>query len=420
MKNALERLFELTGQIAKEGVSLVPRVVPADAPFVQYQHYPKGDCIAPGNKSRWFYHAHKPEEREEGEHGHFHMFLPLAMFDGVEPYYQPPAKLPNGKKTQGVVHFGALSFGLDGMPISWFTTNYWVTYEYMMPAEAIASQLRNFDMTGAPGDPLSRIAFEKSGIAKNGSSLVTLSYTDGPTLEIERAAAKHGAPLAMRGREWSATVSETALHYTDRHGELALPLPIMLGVHQAENAALAAAMLRHQDIVTVSPDAIAKGIRSAHWPARLQRFSNGKLGEIDFGFDFWLDGGHNLQAARAVRLTIESDPDVIRQLPKGFGVNVILGMLANKDAEGFIAEIAPIARQFVAVPVPGHDHHSTVSLERMARSAGIETVHSADDVLGALNLLNTGRPGDAWKPTAIIGSLYLAGEVLRLNGTLPD
>ncbi|NCN83633.1 MAG: hypothetical protein GW808_11910 [Sphingomonadales bacterium] len=154
MKNALERLFELTSQIAREGVSLVPRVVPADAPFVQYQHYPKGDCIAPGNKSRWFYHAHKPEEREEGEHGHFHMFLPLEMFDGVEPYYQPPAKLPNGKKTQGVVHFGALSFGLDGMPISWFTTNYWVTYEYMMPAEAIASQLTNFDMSGAPGDPL--------------------------------------------------------------------------------------------------------------------------------------------------------------------------------------------------------------------------------------------------------------------------
>ena len=94
------------------------------------------------------------EKREEGEHGHFHMFLPLDMFEDVEPYYQPPAKLPNGKNTQGVVHFGALSFGLDGMPISWFTTNYWVTYEYMMPAGAIASQLRNFDMTGAPGDPL--------------------------------------------------------------------------------------------------------------------------------------------------------------------------------------------------------------------------------------------------------------------------
>jgi hypothetical protein len=39
------------------------------------------------------------------------------------------------------------------MPISWFTTNYWVTYEYDA-GRAIASQLHNFDMTGAPGDPL--------------------------------------------------------------------------------------------------------------------------------------------------------------------------------------------------------------------------------------------------------------------------
>ncbi|MEO9468818.1 hypothetical protein [Parasphingorhabdus sp.] len=154
MENALEKLFELTGQIAKEGVSLVPRVVPADAPFVQYEHYPKGDCIAPGNKSRWFYHAHKPEEREEGEHGHFHMFLPLDMFKGVKSLFNPPKKLPNGKPTQGVVHFGALSFDLDGMPLSWFTTNYWVTYEYFMPADEIASRLKLFDMKDAPGDPL--------------------------------------------------------------------------------------------------------------------------------------------------------------------------------------------------------------------------------------------------------------------------
>jgi len=151
---AIDTLFALTGQIAKEGVSLVPRVVAADAPFVQYQHYPKGDTIAPGNKSRWFYHAHKPEQREEGEHGHFHMFLPLDLFNGIEPQKAPPPKNPKGNKTAKVVHFAALSFGIDGMPLSWFTTNYWVTYEYFMSAKSIAKRLKHFDMRGAPGDPL--------------------------------------------------------------------------------------------------------------------------------------------------------------------------------------------------------------------------------------------------------------------------
>jgi len=150
---ATEKLFELTTQIVNEGVSLVPRVVPADAPFIQYKHFPEGDCIA-SNKSRWFYHAHRPEEREEGEHGHFHMFLPLDFFKGIEPLVSPPAKNKRGKPPAKVVHFAALSFGLHGMPLSWFTVNHWVTFEYMMPAKAIADRLHRFDMKGAPGDPL--------------------------------------------------------------------------------------------------------------------------------------------------------------------------------------------------------------------------------------------------------------------------
>ncbi|MEM1131429.1 MAG: hypothetical protein AAGH53_00675 [Pseudomonadota bacterium] len=155
MSEAIDRLFALTGKIMEEGVSLVPRVVPPDVPFVQYRHYPKGDCIAPGNKSRWFYHAHKPEEREEGEHGHFHMFLPLDMFKGVEPLVKPEHKKnKKGKFPAKVVHFAALGFHTDGIPLYWFTTNYWVTFEYMMPADAIAERLKNFNMKDAPGDPL--------------------------------------------------------------------------------------------------------------------------------------------------------------------------------------------------------------------------------------------------------------------------
>ena len=154
MTKALETLFALTGQMAKEGVSLVPRVVPPDALFTQFEHYPKGDCISPETNSRWFYHAHPPEEREEGEHGHFHLFLPRKLFGNSKPLIGPPAKNAKGKKPAQVVHFAALSFDTGGMPTHWFTTNYWVTTEYMMPAAEIAKYLKQFDMKGAPGDPL--------------------------------------------------------------------------------------------------------------------------------------------------------------------------------------------------------------------------------------------------------------------------
>ena len=51
-------------------------------------------------------------------------------------------------------------------------------------------------------------------------------------------------------------------------GPLSVPRPAMPGAHQADNAALAVAMLRHQDKVPVAREGMAKGILAARWPAR--------------------------------------------------------------------------------------------------------------------------------------------------------
>jgi dihydrofolate synthase/folylpolyglutamate synthase len=59
------------------------------------------------------------------------------------------------------------------------------------------------------------------------------------------------------------------------------------------------------------------------------------------------------------------------------------------------------------VPIPGHDHHEAEAFGSGAKAA--------TDVVEALTAL----PGDGL-PVLVAGSLYLAGEVLRLNGELPD
>ena len=246
---------------------------------------------------------------------------------------------------------------------------------------------------GTPTEPLSRIAFEKAGITKPGCSLVTLSYPEGPTLEIERAAMAAGAPLAMRGREWHASVDVAGLHYADRHGELVLPLPAMPGAHQAHNAALAVAMLRLQDFVSVSAEAIAQGIRSARWPARMQRLAPGPLTGDRI---IWLDGGHN--------------PDAGAMIARHFAgerLHLVIGMLEAKDPLALIAPLADSIGSITVVPVPGHEWHPAIAFGPEARSA--------DDVPTALAAL----PDDGL-PVLISGSLYLAGEVLRLNDELPD
>ncbi|WP_052768863.1 DUF6969 family protein [Aurantiacibacter marinus] len=142
---ALAELITLSETMAGEGRMLIERVLPPPPEeFTQWAHYPKGDAIDPDSGARWFYHAHPPEQREPKEHGHFHMFLPLSAFGGLEPLATPekddPAK---------VVHVAALCFDTDGLPTHWIATNQWVTEEFMYPAEAIIARLDGLDMPRA-------------------------------------------------------------------------------------------------------------------------------------------------------------------------------------------------------------------------------------------------------------------------------
>lgn len=270
-----------------------------------------------------------------------------------------------------------------------------------------------------PEIPIARIAFEKAGIAKPGASLVTQNYSAPANDEVRKAATKNNSPLIMRGDAWNVSAADRLL-YIDGAGDLDLPLPSLFGEHQAENAGLAIAMLRHQDALSVSDTAIAEGLQTATWPARMQRLNDGRLHEIDYCFDIWVDGGHNANAAEAIRDTLSRESRVRNFSPDGPKINVILGMLSNKNAEQFIEAIAPITDVLVGVPVPGHDCHGPGALRAMAKAAGIAGHGAADDVESALHMLNSGRPNDEWQPVAILGSLYLAGEVLKLHGELPD
>ncbi|RIV89106.1 bifunctional folylpolyglutamate synthase/dihydrofolate synthase [Aurantiacibacter zhengii] len=256
-------------------------------------------------------------------------------------------------------------------------------------------------------NPMVRIAFEKSGIARPGSPLVTQNYSPDVEAEIERRAGVAGAPLHMRGHDWWAEAGEDSIAYRDRHGRLDLPLPTMSGAHQSDNAALAVAMLRHQDTVPVSAAAMAEGIRNCRWPARLQRLGDGPLTELLPHRHFLLDGGHNPDAAKALARYLDNAPKP---------VDAVIGMMAAKDARRFLAIVAPQIDSITAVPIPGNDCVAPEVLAELAREAGIASVRSADDVPAAIRAMTETSEGTV----LIFGSLYLAGKVLSLNRELPD
>ncbi len=264
------------------------------------------------------------------------------------------------------------------------------------------------DAPDPKANPMVRIAFEKSGIARAGSPLVTQAYAPDVEARIEQSAALAGAPLHMRGRDWWAEASANGIAYRDAKGELDLPLPTMPGAHQADNAALAVAILRHQDIVPVSAAAMAKGIRKTSWPARLQKLGAGPLTELLPERTFLLDGGHNPDAANALARYLGEKA--------AKPVNAVIGMMAAKDARRFLAIIAPHVDSITAVPIPGNDCVAPEQLAELAREAGIAVVDTAEDVPGAVQALDKESEGTV----LVFGSLYLAGKVLSLNREFPD
>jgi dihydrofolate synthase / folylpolyglutamate synthase len=250
------------------------------------------------------------------------------------------------------------------------------------------------------GDNAVDIAGEKAGIAKAGIPLITMKYDAPRTQRIARIAAAAGAIVLARGSEWDAAPYQNKLHYRDAHGKMSLPIPALPGSHQAQNAALAIAMLRHQSAIKVPEAALRAAIGWAQWPARLQRLASGPLVG---NREVWLDGAHNPAAGPTIAAFMRE---------RGQPFHLITGMLANKDAHGLLSHFRGLPVRLTAIPVPEHDCHAPEALAAIGRELGIES-GAAPDVTVAL--------GHSDAPlTLCMVSLYLAGEVLRLNDQLPD
>jgi dihydrofolate synthase/folylpolyglutamate synthase len=127
---------------------------------------------------------------------------------------------------------------------------------------------------GAPEDPSPASPLKRPGSrAGIPAGHPALSLSRRHRGEAHRRAA--GAPLFMRGEAWDAAIGET-IAYRDEHGDLTLPLPTLVGLHQAENAALAVAMLRHQREVHVTPEAMAAASATRAGPLACSASARGR------------------------------------------------------------------------------------------------------------------------------------------------
>ncbi|HEX3181356.1 MAG TPA: folylpolyglutamate synthase/dihydrofolate synthase family protein [Beijerinckiaceae bacterium] len=260
------------------------------------------------------------------------------------------------------------------------------------------------------GDTIEKIAVEKAGIFKRGVPAILAEQDENALAVLEGQAGRLGAPVIVGGQDFVTHEENGRFVYEDERGLIDLPLPRLVGRHQQLNAGTAIAALRRFD-QSIAVSAIETGLSHAEWPARLQRLKRGRVAELaPREAEVWLDGGHNADGGRALA---QAMADFEEKSPRP--LILVCGTLATKATRAFLRPFKGLVQEVIAVPIGG-DHYGRLPAEVAfaAQQEGIPAAAS-ESVGSALEYLSA-RDWSAPPRILIAGSLYLAGEVLKLDG----
>lgn len=266
------------------------------------------------------------------------------------------------------------------------------------------------------GTDIGKIALEKAHIFKAHVPAIIAPQSPLVAQVACDYAANVGAPAVLAGRDWRFSMQDGGSFSFDCKGCSfgRLNNPALVGSHQVTNAATALACYfalcdRGGVVEPLDENAINKALQSCRWPARLQHLDTGRLKKLlPEGSKLYLDGGHNPAAGEVL-----ANAGLVKNGPP---TDWILGMLNTKDVAGYITPLVPFIRKLVTVPIAGVEAgHSAEELAEIAEKLGV-TATPAENITTALEMLANKQP----QQIIIAGSLYLAGQVLSANGTLPE
>ncbi|MCD6551501.1 folylpolyglutamate synthase/dihydrofolate synthase family protein [Thermotoga sp.] len=242
------------------------------------------------------------------------------------------------------------------------------------------------------GTTIEQIAWEKSGIIKNGVPVVTGEEKREALKVIEEVARKKRAKVYILGRDFNVEVEslklfENKFNYRGSRTLKNLVLA-MNGHHQMMNAGVALKALETTGL-SVDEMAIREGLKKARNPGRFEVIEkNGKR--------FVLDGAHNPHGAKIL----------VKSLKLYFKepLNLIIGILDDKDRGGILKEYRGVFERIVLTRVPSLRMKDFEGFVRLAKKI-LGSIEVIEDPLEALEI------ADEKSVTVVSGSLFLVGYV---------
>ena len=264
------------------------------------------------------------------------------------------------------------------------------------PEAAVIANI-GLEHTAILGDTLPKIAAEKAGILKPGTTAVTYPVSAAVDAVYRAVCAERGArwhPVSfdtLREREHSL-----AGQRFDYGGETDLSLHL-LGVHQCRNAALAVETVRvlREKGWRISEKALREGLEAARWEARFEVLRRDP--------PFIVDGAHNPQCIDALCASLDE------YLP-GEKALFLLGVLADKDYEAMLARLLPYGKKFFCLTPD-----SPRALCAPALCAKLRAMGAAAEAFSSVGegVRRAAEESGGETPVVACGSLYLMGEVRR-------
>lgn len=260
----------------------------------------------------------------------------------------------------------------------------------------------DYDHIDVLGDTLDKIAYQKAGIIKKNSIVVSYPQEEEALKVIKEVSDEMKAELHLCPMENIKVkeISDAGACFDFHYGEVNMKdINIsMLGEYQIYNATLALTtllILKEKGFVDISEEQIREGLIKTKWPGRLEVMKKNPI--------FLIDGAHNVQGIAQLKKAIS--------LFKYNKLILGVGILKDKDSSHMVELLAPIADKIVVTEV---NMPRKLDAEDLAKEIAKynENVFIEKDIKKAIEkTLELSEKDDM---IVFGGSLYLIGEVRTL------
>ena len=245
------------------------------------------------------------------------------------------------------------------------------------------------------------VIYEKTAKLLNSNIFVNKQENKEITSKIEKALKNNQSNKYFFGKDFNILRAENGfIQYEDHKSSIILPEPNVLGDHQLENISTSIAAAR--ELFNIKDQDIKTGITKIELKGRLQEIKSGKLKDLVGPNRLICDGGHNINAAKAIANWINQQNQ---------DVHLIVGMMKDKDHQGFIDCFKDKVKSITLIDIPNQE--GSISKEEFKNKLnGInKTINLCKNIKESIQSINKYQN----EICLVLGSLYLIGEVLNLN-----